>query len=58
MELIGQARRKVADVLKDDDPRSGANAPYLKDKIREELGNFLYQKTQRQPMILPIIVEV
>jgi ribonuclease J len=58
MELIGQARRRVAGVLKDDDPRSGANAPYLKDKIREELGSFLFQKTQRQPMILPIIVEV
>ncbi len=58
MELIGQARRKVADVLKDDDPRSGANATYLKDKIRDELGGFLFQKTQRQPMILPIIVEV
>lgn len=58
MELIGQARRRVADVLKDEDPRSGANAPYLKDKIREELGSFLFQKTKRQPMILPIIVEV
>ena len=57
-ELIDAARKKIADVLKDDDPRSGANATYLKDKVREELGEFLYIKTERRPMILPVIVEV
>jgi ribonuclease J len=56
-DLIMAARKKVAAVLKDDDPRSGANAMYLKDKIRDELGEFLYHRTQRRPMILPIIVE-
>jgi ribonuclease J len=57
-ELISLARKKVANVLKDEDPRSSANAPYLKDKVRDELGEFLYHKTQRRPMILPVIVEV
>ncbi len=56
-ELIQAARKRVATVLKDEDPRSGANAVYLKDKIRDELGEFLYHKTQRRPMILPVIVE-
>ncbi len=57
-ELIRQARRKVAAVLEDNDPRSGANPTYLKDKVRDELGEFLFHKTQRRPMILPVIVEV
>jgi len=57
-ELIDAARKRVATVLKDEDPRSGANAQYLKDKVREELGEFLYLKTERRPMIVPIIVEV
>ncbi|MFZ2804649.1 MAG: ribonuclease J [Patescibacteria group bacterium] len=56
-DLIMAARKKVAAVLADNDPRSGANAVYLKDKIRDELGEFLYHKTQRRPMILPVIVE-
>ena len=30
----------------------------LKNNIRETLGRFLYEKTKRRPMILPIIVEV
>ena len=34
------------------------NEEYIKTAIREELGQFLYQKTQRRPMILPVVVEV
>ena len=56
-DLINLARKRVAKVLEDEDPRSGANGQYLKDKVREELGEFLFHKTQRRPMILPIIVE-
>ena len=57
-ELMPYARRKVAAVLKDDDPRSSANGQYLKDKVREELGQLLFVKTGRRPMVLPVIIEV
>jgi len=57
-ELIQDARKKVANILKDDDPRSNANGAYLKDKVKDDLGEFLFHKTQRRPMIMPIIVEV
>jgi len=57
-ELIDTARNRVAHALKDEDPRSSANAAVIKDKIRDELGEFLFHKTQRRPMILPIVVEV
>ena len=51
-------REKVAQTLEDKDPRSGANAMYLKEKVRDDLGEFLFHKTQRRPMIVPVIVEV
>jgi ribonuclease J len=57
-DLMPYARRKVANVLKDDDPRSSANGQYLKDKVREELGQILYVKTGRRPMVLTLIIEV
>jgi ribonuclease J len=57
-ELIQDARKKVMSILKDDDPRSSANGTYLKDKVKDDLGEFLFHKTQRRPMIMPIIVEV
>ncbi len=56
-ELIRLARKKVAHALQDNDPRSAANGRYLKEKIRDDLGEFLFHKTQRRPMILPVIVE-
>ena len=56
-DLIFQARKKLAQALKDE-KMSGADIGTLKDTIRDELGEFLYHKTQRRPMILPIIVEV
>jgi mRNA degradation ribonuclease J1/J2 len=31
---------------------------YLKDKIRNDLGQFVYTKTQKRPMILPVLIEV
>ena len=34
------------------------NWDYIKNNIRDEVGRFLFQKTQRRPMILPVIIEV
>ncbi len=57
-ELIGDARRFAAKVLKDRDPKTPADPAFLKDKLRDELGEFFFKKTERRPMILPVIVEV
>lgn len=57
-ELINQARKKITQILADKDPQSGADPAYLRDKIHQGLAQFLYHKTRRQPMILPIIMEV
>ena len=31
---------------------------YLKNLIRDQIGQFLYNKTRRRPMILPVIIEI
>lgn len=58
-KLIDDARAKVASVVK---PMSKIpeppNAVYVKNKLRDELGEFLFQRIQRRPMILPVVVEV
>jgi ribonuclease J len=57
-ELIQATRRFAAKTLKDHDPKLAANPMYLKEKLRDELGEFLFKKTERRPMILPVIIEV
>lgn len=58
-ELIQQARAKSGTILKELDTKiSTANGAYLKDKVRDELGEFLYIKTHQRPMVIPVIIEV
>lgn len=57
-ELITMARQKAAAILKTHDPKAEPNSMYLKDKLRDEMGEFLYIKTEQRPMIIPVIIEV
>ncbi len=34
------------------------NLSYVKDMLRDQIGRFLFQKTKRRPMVLPVIIEV
>ena len=57
-ELINQARDKVKQILskpKGNVPNDWSNA---KQKLREEIGQFLFTETQRRPLILPVVIEV
>lgn len=57
-KLIEMTRTKVRKILKDDNPLTAPDDAYLRDKIRNELGKFLFQKTEKRPMILPVLIEV
>lgn len=57
--LIEEARNKVKKICESKDPsNTSVNAVYIKNKLRDDIGQFLFQKTQRRPMILPVVVEV
>ena len=55
-KLIEETRAKVKDMfsgnLKDVDEN------YYRDQIRNVVGQFLFEKTQRRPMVLPVIIQV
>lgn len=57
-DLIEKVRFKVKKMLKDSDPNSPAFEDYIKNKIRNDVGSFLYQQTKRRPMVLPVLIEV
>ena len=57
-KLIEEIRSKAKKIMHDSDHKSPAFEGYIKDKIRNDLGQFVYSKTQRRPMILPVLIEV
>lgn len=56
-KLIEQTRTKAKKIFSGD-LKGGIDANYYKDRIRNEIGQFLYQKTKRRPMVLPVIIQV
>ena len=57
-ELISQAQKHVYHVLRNEMAKSNRpKASDIKKAITENLSDFLYSKTERRPMILPIIIE-
>jgi ribonuclease J len=57
-DLVEQTRLRVKKLLKDKDSQSPAFEQYLKTKIRNDIGQFLFTKTKRRPLILPVLIEV
>jgi ribonuclease J len=58
-ELIGLARAHVLESF-GMHSRNGHTADwsYVKAKIKDTLGDFLYERTKRRPMIVPVVMEV
>lgn len=57
-KLMEDAREKIKDVLAKANPEQIKDWSNIKSSIRDALGKFLYEKTKRKPMIMPIISEM
>ncbi|MEI6597057.1 MAG: ribonuclease J, partial [bacterium] len=56
-ELIQKTRMKVKKIVKDHNPRTPADDDYVKNKIRNDVGQFLFSQTKRRPMVLPVVIK-
>lgn len=57
-ELIEDLRHRVKKIVTDSDPLSWADTNNIKNKLRDYVGQFLFTKTEKRPMILPVVIEV
>jgi ribonuclease J len=57
-ELLEDAKEKVKCALDKCQEKKITEWSAIKSHLRDTLGKFLYEKTKRRPMILPIIMEV
>jgi ribonuclease J len=58
-ELLNDTREKIEEIIgKEATEDQTTNWSYLKDVLRDKIGQFLFQETQRRPLVLPVIIEV
>ncbi|MCL5058529.1 MAG: ribonuclease J [Actinobacteria bacterium] len=57
-KLMDEVREKVKSILDKCSDRGITEWSNIKSQVRDSLGKFLYEKTRRRPMILPIIMDI
>lgn len=57
-DLMGEARQVIEEALSYCESKRISDWSKIKNTIRDELNNFIWKRTKRSPMILPIIMEV
>lgn len=60
-QLVKDIRQKIRQIIGRQSGKKHGGEPnwaHLKTNLRDEIGTFLFQHTERHPMVLPVIVEV
>ncbi|MDD5145072.1 MAG: ribonuclease J [Candidatus Pacebacteria bacterium] len=58
-DLLRETRKRVIGIINHATMAGGAvNWSYLKDEVRNKVGQFLFTKTQRRPIVIPVVIEV
>lgn len=57
-DLIFKSRQEIKKMFAKHNGRYPLNYDYIRRMIRDELGEYLFEYTQRRPMVIPVIIEV
>ena len=58
-ELLRETRKRTIGIINRAAGSGGiVNWTYIKEELRNKIGQFLFSKTKRRPMVLPVIIEV
>ena len=57
-DLIEKTRAKVKAIVNEKNPKLPIDEDQVKNKIRNEIGQFLFAHTKRRPMVLPVVIKI
>ena len=58
-DLIREVKHEVRKVVETQNHKPHpANWAYIRNQVRDQIGEFLYRKTERRPMVLPVVIQV
>jgi len=57
-QLVEETRNLVKKIANSTDVNTPAFEDYVKNNVRDEVGEYLFKKTKRRPMVLPVVIKV
>src|SRR6056297_418371 len=57
-ELIESTRSRAKKLVQSHRSDTAAEVDHIKNRIRDDVGQFLFNKTNRRPMVLPVVIKV
>jgi ribonuclease J len=57
-DIVEEIRKRVRNVTQRIPSYRDIEPDYLKTLIRDQVGQFIYNKTRRRPMVIPVIIEI
>lgn len=59
-QLVHKARAEIKNLFRKHVGNNGPHADWglIKQKLRDDMGEFLFRETERRPMVIPVVIEV
>ena len=57
-EILDEIRRRIRGIFGRLPLDQEVDIDYFKGLIRDQIGQFLFNKTKRRPMVLPVVIEI
>ena len=60
-DLLKEVKHEVRKVVESKGKNGGMREPnwaFVRSEVRDQIGEFLFQRTERRPMVLPVVIEV
>ena len=57
-DMLDESRKRIRGLIQRMPQQQELEPDYLKTLLRDQIGQFIYTKTRRRPMILPVVIEI
>ena len=57
-ELIEDIRHKVKKMVVESNPLQWADTNQIRNDVRDKIGQFIFTRTEKRPMVLPVVIQV
>ncbi len=57
-DLLAETRKKTRNIIKNASKGKKSNAKSIKKEMQQKIEDFLYSKTRRKPIVIPVVIEI